>query len=140
MSARVVLVMHEPLGQAFAQCVAHVLGSEAPALDVFDVEPDAPPEALVDELAPRLRSRGEDEVLVVTDIAGATPFNVARQAVERARGEGARVSLVSGANLCMVLKALTTATAASAAGACECLSERVRLGAVRGIVDADELA
>ncbi len=129
--ARIILVMHEPLGSAFAACAEHVLGKK-PELDVFDVAPDADPEAEVTRLAARMLRKPEEATLVLCDIFGATPFNIAKRAVRLASGKGLTAHLITGTNLCMVLKALTEQQENP-----EQLSETVRLGALRGIVDAD---
>lgn len=129
--ARIVLVMHQPLGAAFAACAEHVLGHPT-ALEVFDVAPDADPEAEVTRLAARLLHAPDEATLVLCDIFGATPFNIAKRAVRLATGKGLTAHLITGTNLCMVLKALTEQQENP-----EQLSENVRLGALRGIVDAD---
>jgi PTS system mannose-specific IIA component len=130
--ARIVLVMHEPLGAAFAACAGHVLGHEA-ELTVFDVAPDADPESQVTLLARQLLSTPDEATLVLCDIFGATPFNIAKRALKLATDRGLTAHLITGTNLCMVLKALTDQQENP-----DQLSESVRLGALRGIVNADQ--
>jgi PTS system ascorbate-specific IIA component len=129
--AGIVLVMHKPLGAAFAACAEHVLGHEA-RLSVFDVAADADPEAEVTRLARLLGSQGE-ATLVLCDIYGATPFNIAKRAIRLASMQGIDAHLITGTNLCMVLKALTEQQENP-----DKLSESVRQGALRGIVNADQ--
>jgi PTS system ascorbate-specific IIA component len=129
--ARIVLVMHEPLGAAFASCAEHILG-QVPELSVFDVAPDAQTEPLIIELSQRLLKNADEATLVLCDIFGATPFNIAKQAIKRANEHGLTAHLITGTNLCMVLKALTDQHDNP-----ERLSESVRMGALRGIVNAD---
>ncbi|MFA5663436.1 PTS sugar transporter subunit IIA [Castellaniella sp.] len=132
MAVRVALVMHLPLGAAFKECAAHVLG-EIPDLPVFDIAPDADPEREAAGLLRWLRAGDPVEpVLLLSDLYGATPFNIATQARQQALQEGRVVHLLTGTNACMVLKALTDQPANS-----ECLSTRVLQGALRGIVDAE---
>ena len=129
--AGIVLVMHAPLATAFAECARHVLGGP-PALQVFDVHPEDNPDELVPRLADLLaRDRGEG-TLILCDIYGATPFNIAKRALAREAQQGGRSRLVTGTNLCMVLKALTEKQKMP-----EQLSAMVRQGALKGIVDAD---
>ncbi len=132
--ARIVLVMHEPLGHAFATCAAHVLGCE-PRLTVFDVIPDENPETATDRLTDLLSDYKEGTILVLSDIFGATPFNIARKALAQLGQQGAQGHLVTGTNLCMVLKALTDNQDDP-----ERFSETIRQAAVRGIVDAATFA
>ena len=131
--ARIVLVMHEPLGRAFAQCAGHVLGREA-QLVVFDVVADEDPEAASDRLTDLLNRPAQGATLLLSDIFGATPFNIARKALARAAERGIQGHLVTGTNLCMVLKALTANHDDP-----EKFSETIRQAAVRGIVDAASL-
>ncbi|MGB3288464.1 MAG: PTS sugar transporter subunit IIA [Burkholderiaceae bacterium] len=130
--ARIVLVMHEPLGAAFAACAEHVLGRGA-ELTVFDVAPDADPEAQVTLLARQLLAEPDAATLVLCDIFGATPFNIAKRALNLAIERGLTAHLITGTNLCMVLKALTEQQENP-----DKLSEIVRQGALRGIVNADQ--
>lgn len=131
--ARIILVMHEPLGRAFAECAAHVLGRE-PGLAVFDVIADENTEAVTQRLTRNLVEHTDGDVLVLSDIFGATPFNIARKALGQAAQQGVQGHLVTGTNLCMVLKALTANQEEP-----EKFSETIRQAAVRGIVDAASL-
>ena len=127
---QIVLVMHAPLGAAFAACAEHVLGQK-PALTVFDVAPDADIQTQAPVLAEQLRQASDGATLVLCDIFGATPFNIAKQAIKLAAGPRQATHLITGTNLCMVLKALTDQQDNP-----EQLSKSVRQGALRGIVDA----
>ncbi|TAL83779.1 MAG: PTS sugar transporter subunit IIA [Candidimonas sp.] len=129
--ARIVLVMHAPLASAFAECARHVLGNK-PNLVVFDVKPEEPPELLAPQLASLLTNADQDGVLILCDIFGATPFNIAQKALKLAAEQGTQGHVVTGANLCMVLKALADQNK-TPDDLCEC----ARLGALKGIVTAD---
>lgn len=131
--ARIVLVMHEPLGRAFAECAAHVLGRE-PQLTVFDVIADENPEVAADRLSGILSGPIDGPVLMLSDIFGATPFNIARKTLAQLASQGVQGHLVTGTNLCMVLKALTAHQDDP-----EKFSEMIRQAAVRGIVDTASL-
>lgn len=132
MSTRIALVMHDPLGAAFQACARHVLG-RMPDLKVFDIVPDADPPAQTARILDWMRAHGSGEpVLILCDLYGATPFNIAVQAQRQALEDGYVVHLLTGTNACMVLKALTDQQENP-----ESLSERVRQGALRGIVNAE---
>src|SRR5690625_1767490 len=128
----VVLVMHEPLGTAFSQCVEHVLGQPQPKLYVVDIAADADVDQESERLATLLVELTMPGSLILCDLYGATPFNVAQRAIARARERGGRASLLSGANLYMILKALT-----DQADGPETLQDSVRRRVLRGIVGAD---
>ena len=131
--ARIALVMHEPLGAAFKACAQHVLGQK-PELTVFDVSPDADPDELSVRLARILLDHAAEPTLILCDIFGATPFNIAKRALKLATERGMVAHLITGTNLCMVLKALTANQDDP-----ERFSETIRQAAVRGIVDAASL-
>ncbi|MBV2181755.1 MAG: PTS sugar transporter subunit IIA [Castellaniella sp.] len=132
MNTRLALVMHEPLGSAFLDCAQHVLGRQ-PDLKVFDIVPDADPQAETDRILNWVRAgRREEPILILSDLYGATPFNIAAQALRQALDDGYIIHLLTGTNACMVLKALTDQQENP-----ESLSERVRQGALRGIVNAE---
>ncbi|WP_298015886.1 PTS sugar transporter subunit IIA [uncultured Castellaniella sp.] len=132
MKTRLALVMHQPLGSAFSACAQHVLG-RVPDLQVFDIMPDAPPREQTGRVLDWVhQGRIEEPILILCDLYGATPFNIAAQALRQALEEGYIIHLLTGTNACMVLKALTDQQENP-----ESLSERVRQGALRGIVNAD---
>lgn len=128
----VVLVMHEPLGAAFAQCVEHVLGEPQSALHVIDIAADVDVETASEQLARLLMQFPEPGSLILSDLYGATPFNVAQRAITQVHDQGGRACLLSGANLYMVLKALTDPAADP-----EALRDSVRCRVLRGIVGSD---
>jgi PTS system ascorbate-specific IIA component len=131
---RIILVMHAPLGAAFSACVEHILGAR-PNLTVFDIAPDAPPDEQVIQLAKLLTQEHSNGTLMLCDIFGATPFNIASRALKLALEQGSTAHLITGTNLCMVLKALTDQQENP-----DEFSEKVRLGALKGIVNADKIS
>lgn len=128
----VVLVMHEPLGAAFAHCVQHVLGEPQSTLHVVDIAADADVDQESEHLAQLLVELTSPGSLVLCDLYGATPFNVAQRAITRAQMRGGRACLLSGANLYMILKALT-----DEAKDPEALRVSVHRRILRSIVGAD---
>lgn len=132
MATRIALVMHSPLGAAFRDCAAHILG-QVPDLHVFDVTPESDPQKERHRLLSWIQSGSHTQpVLLLCDLYGATPFNIAAQARQEAMEQGHMVHLLTGTNACMVLKALTDRSKDAAS-----LSAGLLQGAVRGIVDAE---
>ncbi len=99
----ILLVTHFGLGETLIQCACHVLNKRPPQIQQLGIAAqDDPLDALplARELIKLVDSgRG---VLVLTDIYGATPANVAIKLLEPGRIEG-----VAGVNLPMLLRALT---------------------------------
>ena len=96
------LVTHSSLGESLIQCACHVLNKRPALLTQLGVTAqDDPLDAL--PLARKLLTLvdGGQGVLILTDIFGATPSNVAMKLLETGRVEG-----VAGVNLPMLLRAL----------------------------------
>jgi PTS system ascorbate-specific IIA component len=101
MSNRILIIAHAPLAQALRDCAMHVYAECAADVIALDVMPDAQPE---DTLAQAISAAGEalDEgLLVLTDIFGATPANVAQKLVT-----GSQAKLIAGVNLPMLLRSV----------------------------------
>ena len=103
----IVIVAHAPLATALLGCAEHVFGA------VPDVTPlDVPPRADAVEWAQTIqqaiaRADQGDGVLVLTDLFGATPSNLATRASGAAMTAGTRSVVVAGANAPMLMRAIT---------------------------------
>ncbi len=98
---RLLIIAHAPLASALRAVAGHAFSDCAPMLEALDVTPDMSPEAALsaaDELLTRL---GQGEVLVLTDVFGATPCNVAQRL-----SDGQRVRVVTGVNVPMLWRTL----------------------------------
>ena len=103
----ILLIAHAPLAHALRQCALHVFPDCASSVAAIDVQPNlSPDETLamarisIEQLAGSGgQSRG---VLVLTDIFGATPSNVAQKLVD-----GVHSRLVTGDNLPMLLRSVS---------------------------------
>src|SRR5690606_33601262 len=81
----------------------HVLGNLPLPVDFHEVAADADPDELLREAASSARALDDgDGVLVLSDLYGATPCNVA----QRLPDLGVRMHCVSGLNLPMLLRVL----------------------------------
>lgn len=96
----VLLVTHNGLGGSLLDCVMHVTGSIPPHVKSLAVMADDDPHIKEDEgrALVKLLDTG-DGVLILTDIYGATPSNIARRLCQPGRVEG-----VAGVNLPMLLR------------------------------------
>ncbi|MCC6656880.1 MAG: PTS fructose transporter subunit IIA [Rhodocyclaceae bacterium] len=97
------LITHGSLGESLVQCACHVLNKRPPQIAQLGVSgQDDPLDALpLAREMMKLVDSGRG-VLLLTDIFGATPSNIALKLLEPGRVEG-----VSGASLPMLLRALT---------------------------------
>lgn len=98
----ILLISHGQLGQCLAECAQHVLGRIPDNLVVMGVEKQDSPESRLHE-ARELVSQLDDGsgVLVLSDMLGGTPCNIASRLIHRGR-----VEVVAGVNLPMLVRAL----------------------------------
>lgn len=97
------LITHTTYGESLIQCACHVLNKRPPQIAQLGVAAqDDPLDALplAQEML-KLVDTG-DGVLILTDIYGATPSNIALKLLQPGRIEG-----LAGVNLPMLLRALT---------------------------------
>lgn len=103
MSVGVLLLTHESMGAALVSAARHVLGRLPLPVEVQEVAPNADPDQMLRDAASRARELdGGDGVLVLSDLYGATPCNVANRLPKL----GVHMHCVSGLNLPMLLRVL----------------------------------
>jgi mannose PTS system EIIA component len=102
----ILIIAHAPLAHALRSCAVHVFPDCEAVLAAIDVQPNLPPEETLamariamEQLTRSGRHRG---VLVLTDMFGATPSNVAQKLVD-----GVSSRLITGVNLPMLLRAVS---------------------------------
>ena len=102
----ILLIAHAPLANALRQCALHVFPDCGASVMAIDVQPNLSPEETLgtarialDQLARQPQVQG---VLVLADIFGATPSNVAQKLVD-----GVASRLITGVNLPMLLRAVS---------------------------------
>jgi len=94
------LVTHNGLGDSFVDCVKHVLGEVPRNLKVLSVlASEDPQQKLAEGQALVKQLDAGSGVLILADIFGATPSNIARQLCHAERVMG-----VAGVNLPMLLR------------------------------------
>ncbi len=99
----ILVLTHEDLGSHLIRCATHVVGAEPPQLMYLSVFPqDDPDEMLSNAHALIKQLDSGDGVLVLSDICGATPCNIASRLVQPGK-----VECVAGVNLPMLVRALT---------------------------------
>jgi PTS system mannose-specific IIA component len=124
----ILLIAHAPLANALRQCALHVFPDCGNLVVAIDVQPNLSPDETLgaarialDQLSRIPQVKG---VLVLTDIFGATPSNVAQKLVD---GVGSR--LITGVNLPMLLRAVTYRHEAL-----ETLVSRAVVGGTQGVM------
>lgn len=99
--AAVLLVAHAPLATSLQAVAGHVYPECSSRLAAVDVAAEASAEQVLAQVRAALAARSESEVLILTDVFGATPCNAAMAAAD-----GARARVVAGVNVPMLWRAL----------------------------------
>jgi PTS system ascorbate-specific IIA component len=98
--AGILVVAHNALGESLVDCVRHVLGRPPENVKVLSVYADDDPQQKLAEGHELIRQLDKGNgVLILADIFGATPSNVARQLCRKEHIMG-----VAGVNLPMLLR------------------------------------
>lgn len=98
----ILLIAHAPLAHALRQCALHVFPDAAPFIGALDVHPNVPPDETLATARVALGQLGTKSALVLADVFGATPSNVAQRLVEGTPD----ARLIVGVNLPMLLRAV----------------------------------
>jgi mannose PTS system EIIA component len=97
----ILILAHTPLASALRECALHVFPDCAVGVQAIDVLPDDPPQTTLARARDALEALNTPEVLLLTDVFGATPCNVAQQL-----HNDLSTRLVAGVNLPMLLRSV----------------------------------
>ncbi|MBK1643492.1 PTS fructose transporter subunit IIA [Thiocapsa imhoffii] len=104
MSVGLLLITHQPFGGDLLRIATSILGALPPGIAAMEVVNDVPCDCLLAEAREHLRHLDTGSgVLVMTDLFGATPANVAVTLLSHEE----RVQVLAGLNLPMLLRAWT---------------------------------
>ncbi|MFN3494741.1 MAG: PTS sugar transporter subunit IIA [Hydrogenophaga sp.] len=120
----ILIIAHAPLASALRQCVLHVFPDAADAVTALDVQPNMPPEETLQQARMLTRQSVHPQMLVLTDVFGATPCNVAQKLID-----GVRSKLITGVNLPMLLR-----TVSYRHESLDALVSRAMIGATQGVI------
>ena len=125
MTIAILIIAHAPLASALRACVLHVFPEVEHSLGALDVQANEPPESTLAAARIMLAQLHAPSVLVLTDLFGATPCNVAQKLVD-----GVQSKLVAGVNLPMLLRtvnyrheSLDLLVARALAGGTQCIMQ-----------------
>jgi mannose PTS system EIIA component len=125
--AGILIIAHAPLASALRECVAHVYGGLPARIGVIDVMPDCDPvEVRATARVEIDRLKEDNGALILTDVYGATPGNIAGSLATD------DVRVLAGVNLPMLVRAVCYRTIPL-----ETLAEKVLQGGSKGIQELD---
>ena len=101
------IIAHAPLASALLELAGHVHGAIPDGLGALDVAPDADPDRALEQARVELQQlSGGGDALLLTDMAGATPANLAQRLLDQPQ-PGQQLRLLAGLNLPMLLRSLS---------------------------------
>ncbi len=120
----ILIIAHAPLASALRTCALHVFPDSESAICALDIQPNVPPEESLAQAQAQMRQAGWPSVLILTDVFGATPCNVAQKL-----SDGVRARLITGVNLPMLLR-----TVSYRHESLEALVSRAMIGGTQGVI------
>lgn len=103
------IIAHAPLASALREAALHVFPDASDYIVAFDILPSDTPEKVVvlaqnkiDQHLTPIKAKKPFNILIFTDLFGATPSNIAAQLAD-----GVHTKLVAGVNLPMLLRAIS---------------------------------
>lgn len=104
MSTGLFIIAHQPLASALRETALHAFPDSAGGIACYDVPPGRDTDRYLHEAEAALAKLGTLETLILTDVIGATPANLAALLVKQGRRRA-----LAGANVAMVWRAHTHA-------------------------------
>ncbi|QCP48090.1 PTS sugar transporter subunit IIA [Trinickia violacea] len=122
--AGILIIAHAPFASALRECIAHIYGGLPARIGAIDVMPDCDPAQVIDFAQSELdRLREDNGALVLTDMVGATPANIASRLATLPS-----VRVLAGVNLPMVVRAVCYRTTPL-----DTLVDKALAGAAKGV-------
>jgi mannose PTS system EIIA component len=125
MTTGILIIAHAPLASALRACVMHVYPEAADGVVALDVPPNEFTDITQAAATALMAQLGTPQTLVLTDVFGATPCNVAQKVVD-----GTNSKLVAGVNLPMLLRTVNyrqesvdTLVTRALAGGAQCIMQ-----------------
>jgi mannose PTS system EIIA component len=126
----ILIIAHAPLASALRECALHVFPDCVDGVQALDIQPEDAPEDSLSRARALLAAMATPEVLLLSDVFGATPCNVAQQL-----GDGLNTRLVAGANLPMLLRSVCYRHEGL-----EALAARAHAGGTQGVMPVGSTA
>lgn len=99
----IILVTHLEIANGFASCLEHILSKRVDNLHIVPVRKTEATESIINKVKDFINEVSQKgAVLILVDIFGATPSNIASGLVKKGK-----VELITGLNLPMLLRAIS---------------------------------
>jgi PTS system mannose-specific IIA component len=99
----ILIIAHGTLGESLLHCASHILGSRPRQLAQIGITPQDDPQLILPQAIRQVRGLDDGSgVLIMTDIYGGTPSNIAARMLIPGKVEG-----VAGVNVPMLVRVLS---------------------------------
>ena len=126
----ILIIAHAPLASALRDCALHVFPDCASGVLAIDVPPHEAPEDTLESAAQAIDRLGTSQVLLLSDVFGATPCNIAQKLTD-----GVQTRLLAGVNLPMLLRSVCYRHETL-----DALTARAQAGGVQGVMPVGSTA
>ncbi|MEY3779226.1 MAG: PTS fructose transporter subunit IIA [Betaproteobacteria bacterium] len=120
----ILIIAHAPLASALRDCALHVYPECASGVQALDILPNASPDESLRQAKAALTKLNTSKVLMLSDVFGATPSNVAQKL-----NDGIETRLLAGVNLPMLLRSVCYRHESL-----DALTSRAQAGGAQGII------
>ena len=101
----IIVIAHSEIANSFAYCVEHILARRINNLHILPVKKTEDADSILYRAQEFIKKIGaNDEILILTDIYGATPNNIAQKLIKPDV-----IELITGLNLPMLIRAISYA-------------------------------
>ncbi len=101
MSVRLLIITHGNIGQSLFDTAVSILGGSPLPTEIFSIALNCEPDSTLEQIRTTLSDTEQsDGVLVLTDLYGATPSNIACELANK------NINVVAGLNLPMLIRVL----------------------------------
>ncbi len=125
MSVSVIIITHDKIGTALAQTATKVFGKLPLPTTLINIEANTDPEKLLPKLSKLVKHAGAEGILILTDLFGSTPSNIARKLKNKSN-----IRIISGLNLPMLIRVMNYPKASL-----DELAKKALTGGRKGIVE-----
>ena len=122
--AGILIIAHAPLASSLKAVAQHAFSDSSVSVEALDVPPNMPIDEIEAQATLMLERVARPDALVLADVFGATPCNVAQRLAD-----GDRVRVVTGVNVPMLWRAISYASEPM-----ETLVARAMAGALQGVM------
>jgi PTS system ascorbate-specific IIA component len=120
----ILIIAHAPLASALRDCALHVYPECASGVQALDILPNASPDESLRLAKAAISKLNTTEVLMLSDVFGATPSNVAQKL-----NDGIDTRMLAGVNLPMLLRSVCYRHESL-----DALTTRAQAGGAQGII------